>query len=322
MRPQSWRMLKAPMRELPSRGRCHAAFLLAHSARLNTLATVDAWIASASQRATIMAAATDVAGTAAMLLSAQLATLDGQLHLDARLSRCSIKADRTALTGIAALFLQKYPPGWIAFAVVNGKFLPETVPRLDLNRLAWLEDDLERIVIEAYRSISTVPESELRKAIGTAGELAVIASLRSAGHDPTHVALISDAYGYDVEYTVRGAVNRLEVKSCVQAGADRVIVSRNEFEKASLYGASWRLIQVTFSSAIVVNRAVAAADILAFRELPGKALLSLAPPENRDFCWLESAEFRPPEAAWVNSELHASADFSASLSPLPANHQH
>ena len=38
------------MRELPSRGRCHAAFLLAYSIRLKPAATLEAWIAAARDR--------------------------------------------------------------------------------------------------------------------------------------------------------------------------------------------------------------------------------------------------------------------------------
>ena len=93
------------MQELPSRGRCYAAFLLAYSFRLKPPATLEEWIAAALNRATIMAAATDIPGTAHILLAAELARLDDPMVLDERLLRVSARADQRSFVAIARLCL-------------------------------------------------------------------------------------------------------------------------------------------------------------------------------------------------------------------------
>ena len=232
------------MRELPSRGRCHAAFLLAYTIRLKPAATLEAWIAAALDRATIMAAATDIPGTARILLAAELARVDASVVLDERLLRVSTRADRRSFVTIARLLLSRYPPGWVVSAVVDGEFRPEYVPDADLQRLAWLGPDLAPIVLSVHRAITSASDAKVRKQIGDAGELAVVSALERIGITPNHVSLVSDAYGYDIEYQSGQNLHRLEVKACVQSTAERVIVSRNEYEKAAAFGSSWRLIQV------------------------------------------------------------------------------
>ena len=297
------------MRELPSHGRCLAAFLLAYSVRLKPPTTLDAWIEAARDRATIMAAATDIAGTAQILLAAKLARVQDSIVLDERLLRVSEQADRHSLVAIARLLLNRFPPGWIVSAVVDGEFLPEYVPDSDLQRLAWLGPDLEPIVLSVHRALTSASNDELRKQIGDAGELAIISALENIGIVPNHVALVSDAYGYDIEYRCDEDLHRLEVKACVQSTADRVIVSRNEYEKAATFASSWRLIQVCFASAIVVNRRATCSDVLSIRELPSGSLVSLGPPSTNSFRWLEAAEFRPPHDLWNKSNLRVAADF-------------
>ena len=297
------------MRELPSRGRCHAAFLLAYSIRLKPGTTLEAWIAAAQDRATIMAAATDIPGTAQILLGAELARVDGCVVLDERLLHVSERADHRSFVSIARLLLSRFPPGWIVSAVVDGEFRPEYVPDADLQRLAWLGPDLAPIVLSVHHAITSASDAKLRKQIGDAGELAVVSGLKRVGIAPNHVSLVSDAYGYDIEYQSGQDLHRLEVKACVQGTSDRVIVSRNEYDKAAGFGSSWRLIQVCFSTGIVVRKRASCADVLFIRELPSNLLVSLAPPWTDGFRWLESAEFRPPHASWRESQLRVAADF-------------
>ena len=297
------------MRELPSHGRCHAAFLLAHSIRLKPAATLDAWIGAAKDRSTIMAAATDIAGTAQILLASNLAKLEDSIVLDQRLLRVSERADRRSLVAIARLLLSCFPPSWIVSAVVDGEFLPEYVPDSDLQRLAWLDRDLAPIVLAVHRAITSASNDELRKQIGDAGELAVVSALERIGIAPNHVSLVSDAYGYDIEYQLNHHLHRLEVKACVPSTADRVIVSRNEYDTAAKYASSWRLIQVCFASAIIINRRATYSDVLSIRELPSNSFVSLGPRSTNSFRWLEAAEFRPPDDFWNTSRLRVAADF-------------
>lgn len=297
------------MRELPSRGRCHAAFLLAHSIRLKSAATLETWIAAALDRATIMAAATDIAGTAQILVAARLARPDNPIVLDERLLRVSERADHRSFAAIARLLLGRFPPGWVVSAVVDGEFRPEYVPDADLRRLDWLGPDLGPIVLSVHHAITSAADETQRKQIGDAGELAVVSALERIGIAPNHVALVSDAYGYDIEYQCGQGVNRLEVKACVPSTVERVIVSRKEYEKATTFGSSWRLIQVCFASGIFVRKRATRADVLSIRELPACSLVSLGPPSTDGFRWLESAEFRPPDDSWSESPLRVGADF-------------
>ena len=297
------------MRDLPSRGRCHAAFLLAYSIRLKPAPTLEAWIAAAMEGATIMAAATDIPGTARILLAAELARVDASVVLDERLLRVSERADHRSFVAIARLLLSRFPPGWVVSAVVDGEFRPEYVPDADMQRLAWLGSDLAPLVLSVHRAITSASDAKVRKQIGDAGELAVVSALERIGVVPNHVSLVSDAYGYDVEYQSGQDLHRLEVKACVRSTADRVIVSRNEYEKAVALGSSWRLIQVCFASGIVVRKRAICADVLFMRELPASSLISLAPPSTDGFRWLESAEFRPPHGSWNESGLRVAVDF-------------
>ena len=301
------------MRELPSRGRCHAAFLLAYSIRLKPAVTLEAWIAAALDRATIMAAATDIPGTARILLAAELAKVDTSVVLDERLLRVSAWADHRSFVAIARLLLSHFPPAWIVSAVVDGEFRPEYVPDADLQRLDWLGSDLAPIVLSVHSATTFASDTKVRKQIGDAGELAVISALERIGIVPNHVSLISDAYGYDIEYRSGQDLHRLEVKACVPNTTDRVIVSRNEYEKAKVLGSSWRLIQVCFASGIVVRKRAVCADVLFTRELAASSLISLAPPSMHGFRWLESAEFRPPHDFWNGSELRVASDFQVNF---------
>ena len=307
--PRFWATLKARMRELPSQGRCHAAFLLAYSARLKPPITAEAWIRAALDRATIMAASTDIPGTAEILLAAKLATAEDAVAVDGRLLRVSQQADHRSLAAIARLLLGSFPPGWIVSAVVDGEFRPEYVPDADLRRLAWLGPDLEPIVLSVHRAVTSAADDELCKLIGDAGELAIVSALQRIGVEPNHVALVSDAYGYDIEYGSRLDLHRLEVKACVERTVDRVIVTRNEYETADTFASSWRLVQVCFASRIVVNGGATSADVLGIRELPAGSLVSLAPPSADGFRWLDSAEFSPPQDLWRDSDLRVAADF-------------
>lgn len=298
------------MRELPSHGRCHAAFLLAYSARLKPPATPDVWVETAVDRATIMAAATDISGTAEILLAAKLATAGDVVTLDGRLLRVSERADHRSLAAIARLLLSRFPPSWVVSAVVDGEFRPEYVPEADLRRLAWLGADLAPIMLSVHQTLTSAADEELRKQIGDAGELVVVSALQRIGVEPNHVALVSDAYGYDIEYRSDADLHRLEVKACVERTADRVIVSRNEFEKAAALGSSWRLIQVCFTSGIVMRKRATCADVLFIRELAANSLITLAPPSMEGFRWLQSAEFCPPHDTWNKSSLRVAADFN------------
>ena len=299
------------MREIPSHGRCHAAFLLAFSASLKNYRELRDWIDAASSRASFLASAGDIAGTADMLLRAGLATADEQISLDLQLAKLSHRADRASLVAIARLFLLRFPPSWIPAVVVAGNVEISLIPSEDLDRLNWLGADLIPLIFEVNHALTRQSDETLRQEIGRAGELVVMSALCKAGFEPVHVALLSDSYGYDIDYVQAGSTRRLEVKSAVERTSGRLIVSRNEFDKASLYGRSWKVIQVIFSTQIIINKRVKAADILKVRELESDRLHSLAPDPSPTFNWIDSAEFIPHSTDWLASDLKVDPDFDA-----------
>ena len=298
---------------LPSRGRCYAAFLLAYSARLKPASTVESWVDATKGRSTILAAASDIAGTAHILLKGSLAAVKESVVLDRRLARFSEQADRVSLVSIARLLVSRFPPPWISSSVVDGEFAPEFIPESDLEQLSWLGSDLERIVLDVYFDIVETTEGDLRSQIGEAGELAVMSALKRVGKNPSRVSLISDSYGYDIEYQDGNWLRRVEVKACMETTSYRVIVSRNEYEKATAFAASWSLVQVCFATTIIVKRRVICSDILYIRELSPQSLMMLSPPSTNDFRWIEAAEFCPAISMWKRSSLRVEDDFTLEL---------
>ena len=301
------------MRDLPSRGRCHAAFLLAYSARVRNCRDLNAWIAAALDKPTQMAASLDLIGTAHLLIDAGLARVDAKVLILGGLAKLDQVADLTTFKGIAQILLVCRPPDWLRSAVIDGCLAPEYIPEGDLKVIKWLGDELEAIVVSAHKKLYGAADEELLKLIGDAGELAVMSALRRLGHNPRHVSLVSDHFGYDIELDVGGRLHGLEVKTAVAKTAQRIVLSRNEFEVARRMGAQWTLIQVTFSSRILARRCATADDIVQFRELFSHLFFEMAPNDREEFRWIESAEFRPPDLAWSASDLVVGREFRFNL---------
>lgn len=291
------------MNRLPNHGRCLAAFLLAYSTRVAPASDQLAWEKNTTTRSTIMAKASDLTGTASLLVEAHLAKIGANVELDERLYRVSYQADRNSLLTIARLIMECYPPDWIKTAVINGRLFVELIPEDDLHQLNWIGDDLEPLILDVREKFSGTSAEDLRKKIGHAGELAIMSALSKEGFAPKHVALISDAYGYDICYESEGRQHKIEVKSCMPSTQERFFLSRNEFNKACDYPESWRLIQVTFSSSVILNSAACSDDILKIRELPASEVVSIAPEDTGEFQWLESAKFEPHSDCWHHSDL-------------------
>lgn len=304
------------MRELPSRGRCHAAFLLASVARLRKQGDVEEWVAAALSGASYMAGALDLAGTVGVLVGGGLAGCGETVWIRKDLARLSHVADRSSFLGIASLLLRRFPPDWISLVVSEGEVMLDLIPPKDLSRLEWLGPDLVPLILNVHAQVTAQADKDIRKSLGTAGELAVIDALRRVGLHPVHVALVSDAYGYDIEVVEDGKTRRLEVKTCVPSTADRIIISRNEFAKAMSFKEGWELIQVTFSSAVVVAGMAEAKDVLGFRKLDSKSIVDVAPAKSETFDWLESAELRPSADRWKTNRLAVSDEFRVVLSDL------
>lgn len=301
------------MRDLPSRGRCHAAFLLAYSARVRRCDDVGAWLKAAADKPTYMAASLDLAGTARLLLEIGLVRADETVVISGDLGRLDKIADATTLKAIASLILVRRPPNWLRFAVSEGCLLEEFIPEADLEALAWMGDDMATIIVTAHRRVYGTTEDAWLKRLGDAGELAIISALRNQGLQPRHVALISDRFGYDIELNLNGLRYGIEVKTVVPSTASRILISRNEFEVARRMGDRWKIVQVTFSSKVIARGVAVADDVEGVRELSGDSLVTMAPAEDGSFRWTDGAEFRPKASLWMASNLSVAPGFTCSI---------
>lgn len=302
------------MRELPTRGRCHAVFLLAFSARVRDCPDIPAWIMAALDKPTHMAASLDLSGAANLLLEIGLARVESSVVTSSALTRLDREADLTTLKGIAQLLLRNRPPDWLRTVVSNGRLVPELIPQRDFDAIAWLGDDLEEIVVTAHQQIYGTTDEHLRKLLGDAGELAIMSALRRDGHNPRHVALVSDRFGYDIELKEGFQTSGLEIKAAVDSTAARAFISRNEFDVAKRMGERWKLVQVIFSSRVIARGRATSRDVERIRELASHSLVDMAPVEHERFRWTEAAEIRPSETEWRPSNLRVGEEFEAFLS--------
>ena len=301
------------MRNLPSRGRCHAAFLLAYSARVRRCEDVPAWLGAALEKPTHMAASLDLAGTAQLLQDSGLARVDDVVIIAGDLARLDRVADLTTLKAIARLLLTRCPPIWLRTAVVDDGLVPEFIPAADLAALSWLGNDLEPIIVAVHRRLYGARDNALLKRLGDAGELMIMAGLQSIGLRPRHVALVSDHFGYDIEFDRSGNVQGVEVKTVVPATSDRILLSRNEFDVSRRMTDRWNIVQVTLSSQVIARGRVTTADLLQIRELSSASLSLMAQPDSEQFKWTESAEFRPIGEMWQATDLAVPAGFAFDL---------
>lgn len=301
------------MRDLPSRGRCHATFLLAYSARVRRCVGAEAWITAALEKPTHMAASLDLRGTAELLLDVGLAKVEDVVQITHELAKLDQVADLSTLKGIARLLIVRRPPDWLRTSVVEGRLTAEFIPAPDLEALSWLGPDLDPIIVAAYRQLYGHRDDELLKRIGDAGELMSMAALHTLNRQPRHVALVSDRFGYDIELNSQKDRYGLEIKTVVPTTADRVLLSRHEFDVAARMKDRWKIVQITISSIAVVRGVVCGADVLSIRELSSSALVQMAPHDTATFQWNESAEFRPPNDMWLPSDLKVPSNFTFSL---------
>ncbi|MFD6141163.1 protein NO VEIN domain-containing protein [Promicromonospora sp. NPDC060271] len=100
----------------------------------------------------------------------------------------------------------------------------------------------EQDAFQAIRAVWGLFDDTQRKAIGAAGEKALVGLLRATtAADVDHVAACADGYGYDVVVSGSGVIAHLEVKSTTRHGRLVVYLSRNEFE-TMLVDPQWHLV--------------------------------------------------------------------------------
>jgi hypothetical protein len=302
---------------LPSRGCCHAVFLLVYSASLKTYSTLDDWVAAAKNRSTIMAAALNLSTVARSLVALNLATIDPVIPAKS-LRAAGDHASLQTFEKIARIILERCPPPWLKVAVSDIGVSREYIPAADLEALSWLGDALDQILMDVFRSVGA-EDDQIAKAIGDAAELIVLAALRQMEGSVLHVAQISDAFGYDIEHRRGAEVYRIEVKACSALTSDKFILSRNEFDKSQALSSEWKILQVVFKAGAVFGSSLGAEDVIQIRELTPEALIAICAPDSGNFRWRESAEFRPKPEDWTPCHLDLDPSFKVPLRSMASN---
>ncbi len=282
---------------LPRRGTAYAVLLLCHAARLGARRDVADWVRAARTHGTFVAAATDLAAPARHLLSARLAEQAQSIVLAPPLAGIAGIANDVTLRHIARVLLAADPPAWLRIAVSSHGVARQYIPTADLRALEWLEPELDDILVDVCHAVSRPRDTEFRKRIGDAAEAVVLAALRADGRHPTHVASISDAFGYDIELAGSPKI-RIEVKGCSANNRGTFHLSRNEYNKCLLYGDEWLLTQVVFANSAFVASCLEPTHIVGIFEVSAREIASAVPPDTPEFTWTESAMITPPPEAW------------------------
>ena len=286
---------------LPSQGRCIAVFLLSRVAHLRVRQTVDEWIDATRSNSSFMAASVNLQQPAEALISYGLVRVGNGIQLEPALVPFTSSADRPTLFGIARLLLLASPPLWLNLAVGN-EVNREYIPSWDLQELSWLDPDLDALLLEVRLVLGDSRQDNLRKELGYAAELLIMAALQAKGLDPLHVARISDAFGYDIECH-SPSVDRIEVKAASENTRGTFHLTRNEFDKSLKYPSQWRLVQVVFLNKAFIERKLDASNVLGVFQLQAGALRRVLPQDTEGFRWMDSAEVRPPAHEWFEAPI-------------------
>ncbi|MGA5306596.1 protein NO VEIN domain-containing protein [Micromonospora taraxaci] len=282
---------------LPRRGTAYAVLLLCHAARLAARRDVADWVRAARSHGTFVAAATDLTSPAEHLLAAGLADQAEGIVLAPPLAGIAAIADGATLRHIARVLLTADPPAWLRIAVSPNGVARHYIPTADLQALEWLDPQLDDMLVDVCRAVSSPRNTEVRKRIGNAAEAVVLAALRADGRHPTHVAAISDAFGYDIE--IAGSpVLRIEVKGCSANSRGTFHLSRNEYDRSQFYDDEWLLTQVVFANEAFIAPSLKPAHVIGIFEVNAREIASAVPPDTAEFAWTDSAVITPPPEAW------------------------
>lgn len=268
------------------------------------------WVDAARDVGSHLASAVELRLPAEWLLTFGLAHWSDGVALSPRLFALSNVADRPSLFGIAQLMLSLDPPPWLQVAVSGGIVAREYIPEFDLRQLEWLEPELDACLLGAKVALDRREDDGLEKRMGDAAELCVVAALAHSGWSVTHVAQVSDSFGYDIEATRRGVLE-IEVKASSERTRGSFYLSRNEFEKSQLRSDSWRLWQVVFHGSAIVADIITASHVLGIYELTPASILSVVPSDTPEFRWQESAWLSPSSKCWARAVVSPDPNFEA-----------
>jgi hypothetical protein len=142
----------------------------------------------------------------------------------------------------------------------------------------------EQHVLAAVRSVTGRFDDEARRKLGALGEVELVELLMTVtSGEVRHVARLSDAFGYDIEWARGERMLRLEVKTTSRGGELVFYLSRNEYEVARREP-DWRLL-VLFAPRGESVEAIVTVD--------RSWILANGPSDSLGGAVWESARFRP-----------------------------
>jgi len=288
-------------------------FLLSRALRLQQPISTAQWVDLAQTQSTFMASALNFSAVAESLINGELAKAAERIVLEERLLALSTRADRQTLLCIARVLLERYPPSWILNAVSDGMVSSEYIPSIDLDAMEWIGDELTELLISVAQTEISTHDDALRKRLGNIGELVLMLSKNHQGEMTTHVSKISDHFGYDIESIKKNIIERIEVKAALPHTNSKFYISKNECEKARLYGDEWRLVQLTFDVSVLWKKTIVKRDILCARMLSSSAICCSTDFDTENFRWLSSAEVWPLSSDWIDYPLPLPEDLEISI---------
>lgn len=251
----------------------------------------------ASDASAFLSGAIDHRAIATELLKQELVTTEQGLHPSSRLSAIGHRADKGTLLHLAAILLESAPPAWLFVAVQSSSVSRELIPHPDLQKLSWLEPQLDSVLISVRGRIGAKADRSRELGIGRAAELVALEILRADHRLPTLVSDTAAFLGYDIECD-RGDTAYWEIKGCTSRTRETFHLSRNEYDVARVSKANWKLLQVEFRSSILLTSRISELDVAGLRVATAKSIESIAPAETDSFRWEESALFRPAADSW------------------------
>ncbi|MGQ4361265.1 protein NO VEIN domain-containing protein [Streptomyces sp. SAS_272] len=295
---------------LPSHGLAFGVLLLAHAAIRSPRADAASWAAAAADQAPYWARSLNLRATAHALARHGLATETETGIQPSEQLQMLAGLESSALQATARVLLAAAPPPWLPLAVRSATVVRDYVPAADLKTLAWLEPELDALLLDAAAQQRRADEDAWRERLGAAAEAAVLSALRQAGREAVQVSLISDAYGYDIE-VCDPPTAQIEVKGVGPQTRGSFHLTRHEYETAQRRRGTWRLVQVVFHSSAFTAAVLGPAHVGEVLCLTPETLRDVVPEDTDAFVWEQSALITPPTTAWKAVDLKPAADFSA-----------
>lgn len=249
-----------------------------------------------------MAGALDLERVAATLVDGDLVSVDGSIAARKQMRGLAWRADRRTLLHIARVLLETFPPSWIGNVVSKDGIAWEYIPAVDSDALEWIGEDLLALLTDVATKKLFLRDDEFRQKLGRVGELILAESKRRQGEQVIHVAEISDSFGYDLECYPSSAniLERIEVKTALTHTNETFHITRNEREKARVYGEEWKLVQIVLSAQVAWKETISRNDIVQIRSLTAAAVVELTARDTSNFRWEESATVSPPSPMWTH----------------------